>query len=191
MAKRSAVSKLPQEVRRWLERSLEENGFGGYELLAELLHEKGYEISKSSLHRWGQDIERQRAAVRAETQAAIQLSEGTGDERDSRSEAVLALVQTGMIRGLRTIIDLQGQDKPEGEQLDPAELVDMLSKVGRNAATMTRASVILKKHQAAIEEAARKRAFEEAAQQAAETAKQQGLSKTGVDALRAAIMGKL
>lgn len=187
MARRSAVAKLPQEVRRWLERSLEESGFGGYELLADLLREKGFEISKSSLHRWGQDIERQRAAVRAETQAAIQLSEGTGDERDSRSEAVLALVQTGMIRGLRTIIDLQGEDGKDGEKLDPAELVDMLSKVGRNAATMTRASVILKKHQAAIEEAARAKLLAEQRKQLDAMGTKGGVTPEAKAAIREAL----
>ena len=44
---------------------------------------------------------------------------------------------------------------------------------------------------AAIEEAARKKAFEEAACSASESAKQQGLSAAGVEALRAAIMKEL
>ena len=42
-----------------------------------------------------------------------------------------------------------------------------------------------------IEEAARKKALEDAAQQASETGRQHGLSAAGVDALRTAIMGQL
>ena len=155
MAKRSSVSKLPPDVRRWLERALEENGFGGYEELAGLLRDKGYEISRSALHRWGQDIERQRAAIREETQIAQALSEGGGaDARDARSEGVLALIQTGLLRGLRDLMDSQGEE-------DPAERVALLAKVGKDASTMVRGSMELKRFQAAIEEAARKRLLEE------------------------------
>ena len=154
MPRRSEVAKLPQEVRRWLERSLEESGYGGYELLAELLQAKGFTISRSSLQRWGSDIERQRAAIKAETDAAIALSEGTADDRDSRSEAMLALLQTGMIRGLRALQDSQ-------DEADPAERVALLAKVGKETTSMVRGSMELKRFQVGIEEATRKRVMEE------------------------------
>lgn len=170
MPRRSEVAKLPQDVRRWLERALEEAGYGGYELLADLLREKGFAISKSSLQRWGSDIERQRAAIRTETEAAMQLSEGSADERDTRSEAVLALLQTGMIRGLRALMDTQDDD-------DPATRVALLAKVGKDSASMARASIDLKRFQAGIEEAARKKLLAE------QRAKLDELGKTGaVDA---------
>ena len=154
MPRRSEVSKLPQDVRRWLERALEEAGYGGYELLTDLLKEKGYTISKSSLQRWGSDIERQRAAIRSETEAAMQLSEGSSDERDTRSEAMLALLQTGMIRGLRALMDTQ-------DEADPEARVALLAKVGKDTASMARASIDLKRFQSGIEEAARKKLIAE------------------------------
>jgi Protein of unknown function (DUF3486) len=154
MPRRSEVAKLPQDVRRWLERSLEESGYGGYELLAELLKEKGFTISRSSLQRWGSDIERQRATIKAETDAAIALSEGSADDRDSRSEAMLALLQTGMIRGLRALMNSQ-------DEADPAERVALLAKVGKESSSMARASMDLKRFQAGIEEAARRKLLEE------------------------------
>ena len=58
MAPRSSIEKLPEDVRRWLERALTENGFSGYVELETLLREKGYSISKSAIHRYGQKIER-------------------------------------------------------------------------------------------------------------------------------------
>ncbi|MDO4725233.1 MAG: DUF3486 family protein [Comamonadaceae bacterium] len=186
MARRSSVAKLPQDVRRWLERALEENGFGGYDELTRLLHEKGYQISRSSLHRWGQDIERQRAEIRAETEIAKALSEGSAaDERDTRSEGVMALIQTGLLKGLRAMMDAQT------DGVDPAERVALLAKVGKDAASMVRGSVELKVFQARWEEAARKRALAEAAETAATEAKRQGLSAQGVQALRDAIAGAL
>lgn len=49
MAPRSSIEKLPEDVRRWLERALTENGFSGYVELENLLREKGYQIGNSSL----------------------------------------------------------------------------------------------------------------------------------------------
>ncbi|MFE8059760.1 phage protein Gp27 family protein, partial [Escherichia coli] len=47
MARRSTIEKLPEDVRRWLERALTESGFSGYNELESLLRERGYVISKS------------------------------------------------------------------------------------------------------------------------------------------------
>ena len=58
MARRSTIEKLPEDVRRWLERALTESGFSGYNELESLLRERGYVISKSAIHRYGQKIER-------------------------------------------------------------------------------------------------------------------------------------
>ncbi|HCP1349955.1 TPA: DUF3486 family protein, partial [Escherichia coli] len=56
MARRSTIEKLPEDVRRWLERALTESGFSGYNELESLLRERGYVISKSAIHRYGQKI---------------------------------------------------------------------------------------------------------------------------------------
>lgn len=154
MPRRSSVSALPQEVRRWLERSLEESGFGNYALLAALLKDKGFEISKTSLHRWGQDIKCQRDAIRSETEAARQLMDGSPDDSNSRSEAMLALLQTGMVRGLRVMAMADLED-------DPTEQVMTLAKIGKDAATMARANIDLKKYKSEIEDSARKRLLDE------------------------------
>lgn len=52
MARRSTIDKLPENVRRWLERALNESGFSGYSELESLLREQGYVISKSAIHRY-------------------------------------------------------------------------------------------------------------------------------------------
>lgn len=41
MARRSTIEKLPEDVRRWLERALTESGFSGYNELESLLRERG------------------------------------------------------------------------------------------------------------------------------------------------------
>jgi Protein of unknown function (DUF3486) len=146
MGRASKITSLPDDVRRWLERALTEQGFSGYEQLVALMAERGYQISKSALHRYGQKIERRFAAIKSSTEAARLLTEGAADDQDARSEAVIALVQTEMFE---SIINLQeaGED-----DVDPAERMVLLGKVARNMASLTQASVRLKKFQAEVRE---------------------------------------
>lgn len=146
MGRRGKIDGLPVDVRRWLERALTESGFAGYEQLETLLSEKGYAISKSAIHRYGQKIERRFAAIKASTEAARLLTEGAADDQDARSEAVIALVQTEMFE---SIIALQ---EAGDEDVDPMERMGLLSKVAKNIASLTQASVRLKKFQSEVRE---------------------------------------
>lgn len=141
MARRSTIDKLPEDVRRWLERALTESGFSGYAELEALMRDKGFLISKSAIHRYGQKIERRFGAIRAATEAARMLTEGAADDQDARSEAVIALIQTELFESI-----VQLQEAEDGE-IDPQERVALLSKVAKNVATLSRASVNLKKFQ--------------------------------------------
>lgn len=66
------------------------------------------------------------------------LTEGAADDQDARSEAVIALIQTELFESI-----VQLQEAEEGE-VDPKERVALLSKVAKNVATLSRASVNLK-----------------------------------------------
>ena len=70
MPPRSKVAALPPEVKEWLDKALVENNFGGYELLAAELKGKGYEISKTGLHRYGQQFEDRLNALKIATEQA-------------------------------------------------------------------------------------------------------------------------
>jgi len=78
MARRSSIDGLPEDVRRWLERALAENNFSGYQALEEMLRDKGYQISKSAIHRYGQKIERRFAAIKASTESGAVPHRGRG-----------------------------------------------------------------------------------------------------------------
>lgn len=54
MPKRSTVKALPQSIRDWLDSALVENNFSGYRELEDELKKRGYDISKSAVHRYGQ-----------------------------------------------------------------------------------------------------------------------------------------
>ncbi|MGE8577728.1 MAG: phage protein Gp27 family protein, partial [Burkholderia contaminans] len=58
MGRSSGVQRLPKAVREWLESALVEGNFTGYQELEQTLRDKGYQISKSAIHRYGQRIER-------------------------------------------------------------------------------------------------------------------------------------
>ncbi len=178
MARRSAVDGLPEDERHWLERELAQNGFSNYEALEELLRTRGYAISKSAIHRHGQKIERRFAAIKASTEAARFLTEGAADDQDARSEAVIALVQTGIFD---SIVELQ---EASDEDVPPAERIALLSGAAKNIATLARASVNQKKFR--LEVQAR---IQAAAASVEKIAKKGGLSADAVQQLRREILG--
>ncbi|MGQ0329788.1 DUF3486 family protein [Citrobacter portucalensis] len=183
MARRSTIDKLPEDVRRWLERALNESGFSGYTELETLLRDRGYVISKSAIHRYGQKIERRFGAIRAATEAARMLTEGAADDQDARSEAVIALIQTELFDSI-----VQLQEAEEGE-IDHKDRVALLSKVAKNVATLSRASVNLKKYQADIRREAREELLREQAAALDKAAKAQGLGEDQIRFWREKVLG--
>lgn len=181
MARRSKVDALPEAVRRWLERALMESGFSGYELLEEMLAEKGYAISKSAIHRYGSKIERRFAAIKASTEAARLLTEGAADDQDARSEAVIALVQTEMFE---TIVNLQ---EASDEDIDPGERITLLSKVAKNVASLARASVNQKKFRLDVQEETRRQLLAEQSENLEALRKKGGVTAETQAAIREAL----
>lgn len=178
MARQSSITTLPEEVRRWLERALTEQNFSGYEALEAMMREKGFAISKSAIHRYGQKIERRFAAIKASTEAARMLTEGAADDQDARSEAVIALVQTEMFE---SIIAIQEADDDE---LTPADRLGMMSKAAKNIATLARASIAQKQFKTTVQAKAA-----EVADKAARLASKGGMSPDAAAEIRKMILG--
>lgn len=178
MARRSRIETMPEEVRRWLERALMESNFSGYEQLAALARDKGFVLSKSAIHRYGQKIERRFAAIKASTEAARMLTEGAADDQDARSEAVIALVQTELFE---SIVNLQ--EAGEGGISD-ADRITLLSKAAKNIATLARASVALKKFQQEVRERVKT-----AAEAVNKLAKKGGVSEATLKMIEEEVLG--
>ena len=157
MARKSSVSQLPKDVRTALEALIA----GGKHTLDQIIAEMQRRFpatelpSRSATHRYGQKLERRLMAIRASTEAAKLIQAQAGDDKDARSEALTALVQTELFEA---ILQLQEADDPE---MDAGERVGMLSAAAKNIATLSRSSVNLKIFQAKVEEAARKKLLEE------------------------------
>ncbi len=179
MPKREAVGTLPDDVRAWLDKSLIKGNFSGYEMLEAALKERGFLISKSAIHRYGQKFERRLSAIKASTEAARMLTEGVADDQDARSEAVIALVQTELFE---SIVNLQEASE---EDVDPSDRIALLSKAAKNIATLSRASVNLKQYQATV----RAEVAKQAAAIAVTEAKGAGLSDEVAETIRRKILG--
>ncbi|MTD33964.1 DUF3486 family protein [Paludibacterium sp. dN 18-1] len=188
MAARNSVSMLPAEVREWLENALVEGNFSGYQALEEALREKGFVISKSAIHRFGQKIERRFAAIKASTEAARLLTQGASDDTDTRSEALLAPVQTQLFE---SIVDLQ---EAGDENVSNEDRIALLSKVAKNIATLSRASVNQKKfrldEQARIEREARAKLLAEQEEKLEELRGSDGMSEQMENSIRRILLGK-
>jgi len=142
VGQRSKVRQLPPEVREWLDRALAEKNFAGYQELEEELKGRGYAISKSSIHRYGANLEKKLSAIKASTEAAKMIAASAPDDADQRSAAVISLIQTEVFDVLVALQDLDGAD--------PMKRAKLLSTVAKNVATLSRASVNQKKHELEI-----------------------------------------
>jgi hypothetical protein len=176
MPKRSKIATLPADIRKYLDRTLIEGNFSGYEALEADLAARGFTIGKSSIHRYGANLERRLAAIKASTEAAVMIMDAAPDDQDARSGAIVSLVQTELFD---TIMKLQ-----EAVDADPAARVKLLSAAAKNIATLTRASVGLKKWQVEMRDKAKS-----AADAVAKIAKKGGLTAGSIDSIRREILG--
>jgi len=137
MPRPAAVDTLPEPVRAALDRELAGRAFSGYGELSAWLGSQGYAISRSALHRYGQRVQRRLEAIRASTEAARLIADAAPDREDSRSAAVIALVQSELFEAMLSLQQLEEDD-------DPARRVKLLSSAARAIAEASRASVAQK-----------------------------------------------
>ncbi len=145
MPRRGKIATLPPEIRAWLDAELVKRGFGGYlDLEQRILAEHGVKVDHSTLHRYGEKLERKLAAIRASTEAARSIAEAAPDDADLRSSAVISLVQTEIFD---VLVNLQ---EASDEDVDNVTRVKLLSQAAKNIATLSRASVNQKKWQVEV-----------------------------------------
>jgi hypothetical protein len=177
VAQRAKITQLPQEVREQLDRELVKRGFSGYDALEKWLAGLGISIGKSSIHRYGSNLERRLAAIKASTEAAKLIADAAPDDADQRSGAVISMVQTEIFEILVALQDATGEK-------DTMKKAKLLSTLAKNIATLTRASVHQKRHELEI-----RAKTEAAADRVARLAKKGGLSAGTVENIRREILG--
>lgn len=178
MARESSIDQLSNDDKAWLDKRFMDQGFCGYEEIAAILQERGYNVSKSSVHRYGQKVEQKLAAVQASTQAAMMIADAAPDDSDMRSSAVLSLVQTELFNAL---VALQEADN---EDADPADRIMLMAKAGKGIAEIAKASVNQKKWESEVKER-----VQAAAKAVEKIVKKGGMSKDTVDEVKKEILG--
>ena len=170
MPRRSKVKSLPKDVREALDEKLVEEGFQNYEDLANWLADLGYDISKSSVHRYGQEFEDRLEALRIATAQAKEITEQVGDDEGALGDALTAVVQEKAF-GLLTSMEMEEQE---------VEFTSLMNAIAR----LQKASVQQKKFMQEMREKA-----QQAAEEVEEIARDGGLSEEGAEKIRAKILG--
>ncbi|MCE5212980.1 MAG: DUF3486 family protein [Deltaproteobacteria bacterium] len=128
MPQRSKIITLPEDILADLNQRLVAGKFCDYTALAEWLQSQGFDISRSSLHRYGQNFEERLAAITVATEQARAVADAARDDEGNMNEALIRLVQT---KAFDALID--------------AESAESLPKMGVMIAKLSKASVDQKK----------------------------------------------
>lgn len=179
MARESAIDQLSPEHLELLKVRLEDSGFQDYQQLTNWLTELGYEISKSSVHRFGKKHEQKMQAVSLSTQAAIYMAERNPDDAGALSSTVITMMQSEFFNAL---VQLQSLD--DDEDVKPMDRMAALSKISKGIAELSKASVNQKKHQIEVRDKATA-----AADKVEQIANKGGLTGDTVQEIRKAILG--
>ncbi len=171
MPPRSAVDTLPKEIKEWLDSALAENGFGNYRLLAKELQDRGYEISKSAIHRYGQKFEDRLASLKMVTEQSRAIVMANPDDDNAINEALMRLSQE---KAFELLLEL----KADPSKINIAALIRSVAELGR-------ASVVQKKYA----EEVRERERERAAELAEKMGRAQGMAEKDVKFWREKFLG--
>lgn len=191
MARASKIMKLPPEVLEELNAMLISNGFNDYEGLSDWLKEKGFDISRSAVHRHGSELEAEFEEAMADarrTRALAKAARESGDANDdSLMTAASEIMQDNLLR-VSLKLKNSGSDQADPENAPSLnDTAKTLSLISRAFADVGRMDIQRQKWQ--VENEARIRAEERAS--AAETmtraAKADGVSDATILKMREAL----
>jgi hypothetical protein len=169
MSPRSKARQLPPDVKAWLDQALVESNFSDYDLLAEACKNKGIEISRSSLHRYGSAFEKSMADLKLATEQAIAITAQVPDDENALGEALLRLIQE------KTFTMLQTMDASKPISLD---------KLAKIASDTAFAGTAVKEFRAKVKAKAA-----EAAKTVSTIVKKAGLTPDQVNVIKRSILG--
>jgi hypothetical protein len=173
MPPRNKVTTAPKAVREWLDKQLADGSFSNYSQLTEELKARGFEVSRSAVHRYGSKLEQTMALAKATVDKAKAVVQASPDEDDAMTGAIMRLTQQHTLEMLMAM------------EFDPeqAKLVDM-NKLTLQVSRLVRSSIPLKNYQREQRERAKSVATD-----IAKTAKKAGLTDATVEMIRTKILG--
>lgn len=136
MPARNKVTTLPRLLRDWLDQKLADGSYSNYTLLTAELKSRGYDLSRSSVHRYGSELEKTMALAKATVDQARAVVQASPDEDDAMTAAIMRLTQQHTLQLLMAM------------KFDPAnaEGVDM-NKLTLQVSRLVRSSLPLKNYQ--------------------------------------------
>ncbi|HED34743.1 MAG TPA: DUF3486 family protein [Gammaproteobacteria bacterium] len=168
----SSINVLPVEVKAWLDNELIRLKFRNYKQLAQSLKEQGYSISKSAIGRYGKRFKEQQQHLRESIEQAKLLSEVIGGDGAAMNQALTALAQDRLMNILH--------DEAFDENIKLPDLI-------RSIASLNRSDINTRKFK--IEQAARQKALEDAAQTTESAAIEMGMDDKSAAFIRNAVLG--
>jgi hypothetical protein len=168
----SKIDTMDEALKTRLNAKLKENGFGDYRGLVAWLNGEGFEISKSTLAKYGSEFKLNLARIRNATEQAKFLANEFPDDDGKLNDALIRQLQA-------KLFELMQKFEFDASKVDGV-------KMGRMIADLARAGISQKKLAREIREETRLAAAEDAA--SAATA--QGLSKDTVNFIRAKVLGQ-
>lgn len=140
MPPRSKIACLPEALRAWLHKAIVQRGYGDIVALTAELNalckEGGVDLSigKSAVGEEAKAVRRAAQAIRATTEAAKIIAEEARDDADTRSEAVMAMIQDGTMTALLLAREAEASS-------DPAESLALMNQAALAASRISRARV--------------------------------------------------
>jgi len=165
----SSVEKLPSEIKAWVDQALAERG-KTYQQLVDMLQSQGYDISHSSMGRYGKRFRDEQKQLKQSIEMAKAFAEVVGDDGAAMNQTLTALAQQELMAVIR-----------EGRYDEGIKLPALVQSV----AQLNRSDINARKFK--IQQEARRQALQDAAEAVGKAGG--GLSETAVDAIRREILG--
>ena len=193
MPRRSKIkTDVPQGLREEFNAELVANGFSNYEQLTDWLNERlkaggsDLTVSVSSAHRYGSDFQKDFEADMAEANQTYHIAKlAVGTNEDVEGVVRDATIRALQTRLLRLTTSLRKLEQAGGKDADPHKLAETTSKVARALADLSRTDIQSQKYKSEI----RKEMALEAANTAAKTAKDAGVSEETILRIRRDVLG--
>ena len=179
----SKIAQLPADIREWLHKTFVERAFGDIEditvELNAMMKQAGVAISigKSAVGAESQKVKRAQEAIRATTEATKLIAASSRDDGDTRSEAIIAMIQSDMFEALLLAREAEGE-------VDPIARLAVMSEAAKAASRLTIARVNQSKWSLEVERRAKA-----AADKVAKIARAGGLKPDQVAEIRRQILG--
>ena len=182
MPPRPAIDLLPESVKDELNEKLIANGFGNLVELSGWLAEQGYQISKSAVGVYSQGLKSSMEKSLGRARERMAIAKALKGASDEDKAALMEANEMVAMDQIMDMFDLMGG-------LEPGERMAALPKLVRAVADLNRSAVGSAKWKREFEAEIREKAKLEAAEAAAKTAKDAGVSAETIARIRRDVLG--